>query len=178
MNFDRADRRRVAIATTVTLVALPSLWLMSRAEPTGPATVTPSGVAVVPERAHAEPDRPISAMGSAGGAFLQGPEVDVEPTRAADEPIAVAVPAPPRGVVTTSRATFSGSRIPGPNVCLVADAPFSARVRVTNVDNGRTVTCVASVNAAGSRNDVVLHTDAFTRIADLTDAPVPVEIAW
>ncbi|MEX2626649.1 MAG: hypothetical protein WD225_07175 [Ilumatobacteraceae bacterium] len=151
---------------------------MSRAEPTGPATVTPSGVAVGPEPAHAEPDGPISAMGSAGGAFLQGPEVDVEPTRAADAPIAVAVPAPPRGVVDTASATFSGSSIPGSNVCLVADAPFSARVRVTNLDNGRTLTCVASVNPAGSRHEVVLHTDAFTRIADLIEAPVPVEIAW
>lgn len=178
VKFDGADRRRVTIATVLTLVALPSLWLMSRDDPTGPATVTPAGVGLGPEAATAT-SRPAApdAMGTARSAFLDPPEVEPEGVRQPGDPIPVAVPAPPRGSLVTGRATFR-SNIPNTSSCLVAGAPANARVRITNVNNGRSISCVASVSAFGSRDDVVLHTDAFTQIAALVDSPVAVEITW
>jgi hypothetical protein len=50
---------------------------------------------------------------------------------------------------------------------------------VTNTDNGQTTTCTNSISTplpAGV--DIVLHTDLFTVISDLADAPVPVRISW
>lgn len=177
MNFDGADRRRITIATVLTLIALPSLWLMSRDEPTGPATVTPAGVAINPETtATTRPATP-DVMGTARSAFLDPPEVEPEGVRQPGDPIPIAVPAPPRGTLITGRATFRSS-IPNQSVCLVVGAPFNARVRITNVDNGRSLECAASVNSLGSRDEVVLHTDAFTSIASLIDSPITVEITW
>jgi hypothetical protein len=54
-----------------------------------------------------------------------------------------------------------------------------ARPDGTNTDNGQTTTCLNSVSTplpAGV--DIVLHTDIFTQISDLADAPVPVRISW
>jgi len=186
VNFDGADRRRVALVSVLTLLALPSLWLMSRDEPTAPATVAPGGVAVG-ETADATTDAssddpaaasdptsvealdgtrssaPEPALGTAGGAFLDAPEIVPDERPADDEPIAVAVPAPPPGSVAHGRASYRST---------------FARDNATNVDNGRRITCVASVNPAGSTDEVVLHTSQFTQIADLADAPVPVELSW
>lgn len=186
LNLDRADRRRVVAASVVSLVALPSLWLMSRDDPTAPATVVGSGVVVGPESsdepAGADAARSYvasssEALGSAGGAFLVQPEVAPERPDTAGEPVTVAVPARSSAPSATGRATYR-STVPGESICLVTAAPFNARVTVTNVDNGRSITCVASMSPVGSRDDIVLHTASFTQIADLTDAPVPVELSW
>ena len=40
------------------------------------------------------------------------------------------------------------------------------------------MTCMASVSPAGILDSDVVHFEAFLSIADLADAPVPVEITW
>jgi hypothetical protein len=165
------------VASFITLVALPSLWLMNRDDPTGPATVAPSGVVVASENAPVATPAPHRSMGTVGGAFLESPEVPVERSRTADEPIAVAVPAARSGVFMSTRATYRSS-IPSSSVCFVADAPYGARVTVTNVDNGRSISCIASVSNLGNRDPVIVHTDSFIQVADLSDAPIHVEITW
>ena len=177
MTFDGADRRRIIIAAVLTLVALPSLWIMSRDEPTGPATVTPVGIGLTPDTITTSRHETTDVMGTARSAFLDPPETETEGVRQPGEPIPIAVPAPPSHTVHTARATFR-SNIPNDTICLVVGAPFNARVRVTNVDNGQSLSCAASVNSLGSRDEVVLSTDAFTRIASLVDAPITVEVSW
>jgi hypothetical protein len=177
LNLDRADRRRVTVVSVVTLLALPSLWLMNRDDPTGPATVAPAGVVVAPEAAPVATPAPQRSMGTVGGAFLESPEIPAERPRTTGEPIAVAVPAARPGTFVSARATYRSS-VPSTSVCLVADAPHGARVTITNVDNGRSITCIASVSSLGSRDPVIVHTDSFTQIADLSDAPIHAEITW
>ena len=62
--------------------------------------------------------------------------------------------------------------------CQVKGVPFNTAITVTNLDNSRSVQCIASVGGTEPDDDVVLHADAFLQIADLTDAPVPVQITW
>lgn len=187
LNLDRADRRRVTTASIITLVALPSLWLMSRDDPTAPAAVVTAGVVVGPEATDATADDTATApafpqlaqhaMGTVSGAFLERPETAPERSRVPTEPVSVATQAAPHGTVVAGRATYR-STVPGHSVCLVSGAPVNTRITVTNVNNGRSITCTASPLPATSRDDVVLHTMSFTEIADLTDAPVPVELTW
>ena len=68
--------------------------------------------------------------------------------------------------------------ISSPDACYVRAANYGQEVEVRNLDNGRSVTCIAKVTPLGGDADIVLHADAFVRLADLTDAPVPVEISW
>ena len=62
--------------------------------------------------------------------------------------------------------------------CVVKGAPFNSRVTVTNRDNSRSVQCINNVGGIQADADVVLHADAFLQIADLTDAPIAVQITW
>jgi hypothetical protein len=49
-------------------------------------------------------------------------------------------------------------------------------VSVTNLDNGRSITCVTSIAPFSQIADIVLHTDTFSLLADLTEAPITVEL--
>ena len=112
------------------------------------------------------------AMGTTPVPFLEG---TVPPQ--ADDPATILVPRP--GQAISGDATFSRS-ISSPRDCQLRDLdviPFGSTVTVTNLDNSRSVQCIASV-AGVSDESVVLNPDAFLQIGDLTDAPLPVEITW
>jgi hypothetical protein len=49
-------------------------------------------------------------------------------------------------------------------------------VTVVNLDNGRTAKCTAVLGPSGADDVLVMHTELFATLADLTDAPIPVEI--
>jgi hypothetical protein len=58
-------------------------------------------------------------------------------------------------------------------------APWGKTLTVTNTDNGQTTTCLNSISTSLPEGvDIVLHTDIFTLISDLADAPAPVRISW
>jgi hypothetical protein len=180
LRLEHADWRRMVMASAITLVALPSLWLMNRNDDSGAPNLAAAGVAVGADHATAgSPDvTPPPAIGSSSGAFMESPS-DVLATDIpdGDDRIAIAVPAPKPGTSSFGRATFR-STFPDPATCIVKGAPYAATVTITNLDNGRTTSCTASVSPVGSPDAVVLHTAAFVQIADLTDSPVPVELNW
>jgi hypothetical protein len=181
LRIEHADRRRMVTASVLTLIALPSLWLMTRDHESRSPQVATAGVVVAADAsgATAETDpAPPLAMGTAGGAFLEAPDgVIASDAPARDTRVVIAVQAPPAGTSVFARASYR-STISDPGTCLVAGAPYATTVTITNLDNGRRTTCVASLSPVGSRHDAVLHTSRFVEIANLTDSPVPVEITW
>jgi hypothetical protein len=74
-------------------------------------------------------------------------------------------------------ATFT-HKIALPTGCYAPEVPYNRRITVTNLDNSRSVDCINNVGGSRPPEAVVLHPDAFQQIADLTDAPVPVQITW
>ena len=172
--FDLTDQRRLAVAAAITVIALPSLWLMSRSEEAGAPNVATAGVAIAPESGSPTTAGPgaVDPMGSPGAAYLDGPPAATSPGV-----IVIAVPSDGPGRSVTGTATYR-STLPSESVCQVKDAPFGSRVTLTNLNNSRSMTCIASVSPAGILDSVVVHVDAFLSIADLADAPVPVEISW
>jgi hypothetical protein len=179
------------VATAVTVIALPSLWLMSRSGDSGAPNVATAGVAL--EAAGAGPSTssdPFASASASEGAPAAAAVVrpDVMGT-AAPATVGATVPEPPPTAVQIAvppgtdasslvgSATFRSS-ISSVDLCFVRDAPFGTLVTVTNRNNGRSVGCRASVSPIGEVDDIVLHADAFAQIADPTDAPIPVEIDW
>ena len=50
------------------------------------------------------------------------------------------------------------------------------QVVVVNLDNNRSVTCTAILAPASAAAQLVMASELFAELADLTDAPIPVEI--
>src|SRR5688572_11316538 len=185
MAHDYAQRRRVALALAVTVIAAPAAFLLNRNSGDEPATagtlatvvgtVAPAGgtagaTVVVPVT---EGPEETNALGTAPAGYLSGTTVpgDVDAAQ-------IAVPRLPDSV--RGLATFS-SDIDSTLQCHAnaSEVPFNATITVTNLDNSRSVQCVSSIGPpAPPETTIILATATFAQIADLTDAPVPVQITW
>lgn len=180
MDPDFAQRRRLAVAVAITVILVPAAFLLNRQTGDGnegadnpastlvgtiPQPGTPTTTAASGDTAAAT-----DVMGTAPVAYLDG----TAPPNDGDTP-SIAIPRPGQSI--TGTASFRRN-IHDTSICQAKGVPFASIITVTNLDNSRTIKCTASVGGAETDDDVVLSTDAFVQIADLTDAPVPVEISW
>ncbi len=153
-----AERRRlvVAIALTVLLLPLALFGGGSDSNETTPRPVTPRN----------EPAAP---------AFLP-----VQGSSVVPDIITVNVPAPPEDIVAKGNASFI--RWPqtfGLRPCATPLALIGAKIEVRNLNNGRSVKCEnVSIQSLAAGISIVIHTDIFLEIADLVDAPLPVDIIF
>ena len=54
-----------------------------------------------------------------------------------------------------------------------------ATVKVSNVDNGLSITCTNTLGmAVPAGTGIVIDTALFVQIGDLADAPIPVRMSW
>jgi hypothetical protein len=175
MTRDYAQRRRIAVAAAITVIAAPAAFLLDRGgddtDSGGPTTFVGTIAGDVAEAAPAA-TAPVAtdAMGTTPVGYLDGTAAPRD-----GDPATIAIPRLPQAISGTASFRRSTS---SPTACQVKGVPFNSTVTVTNLDNGRSVQCIASVGGAEPDDDVVLHADAFVQIADLTDAPVPVQITW
>lgn len=176
-----SDRRRVAAASLFTVLALPALWVLNResaatsnaptvgaagVDAAAPVIVAPVGEPAAPTTQPYVPDPPLFVSGEPDAEAPSGPAV-----------VNVAVPPAPGPTEVVGNASFR--RFAGSRQCTTLLAPDGATLTVVNIDNGQTTTCSNSYGMtipAGA--DIVLHTDVFSEIGDLADAPVPVRVSW
>ena len=182
MAQDFAQRRRVAVALAITVIAAPTAFLLNRSsgddEPATAATIGTLVGTVPPAGGSASPAVPLTespdetdSLGTSSAGYLSGTTVPADAVSAQ-----IAVPRLPESV--KGMATFSSS-IDSTLRCRTGDGvPFNATITVTNLDNSRSVQCVSSIGGERPEETVVLATETFAQIADLTDAPVPVQITW
>lgn len=159
-----AERRRLVVAIALTVILLPFMFVGGGGgeDSSDPSSTVPApGVA-----SDTEPANP---------AFLP-----VEANSAVPEIITVNVPAPPSGTIIKGNSTFiRWPQTMGLRPCATPHALIGAVVTVTNLNNGRSLTCDnVSIQALTAGNVIVVHTELFIEIADLVDAPVPVEISF
>lgn len=180
MQQDFAQRRRVAFALAITVILVPAALLLNRggdADTTGP-TGTLVGTVQIPGQPAVTGDDgrdpgATDPMGTTPAAYIEGTL-----PQQADDPATIAIPRVGRSI--KGSATFSRS-ISDPAACQVRDLvsiPFNSPVTVTNLDNSRSVRCIASVGGPAPDEDVILNADAFLQIGDLTDAPLSIELTW
>jgi hypothetical protein len=180
MDYEYAQRRRIAVAIAVTVILGPAAFLLNRDTNDDQAGVAipgtlPGAVSVGGAGDPAVGTGPTAtdALGTAPVGYLTGTTVASD-----NEPVQIAIPKLQEAI--KGQATFS-SAIAATTQChanYVKGIPFNATLTVTNLDNSRSVQCVASIAGAEPLVEVVLAVDTFAQIADLTDAPVPVEITW
>ncbi|MBG7604004.1 MAG: hypothetical protein IZT58_05100 [Actinobacteria bacterium] len=175
MALNNTERRRILLATTLTVLALPALWWANQSEGASAPNVATVGVEVgvedgsAPTTGHSSASVP-NELGETSPVFLDGPSGE-----AGFGAAEVAVPAPPRRGSVTASATYS-SAVYSASQCIVTGVAHGSTITVVNLDNNRSTTCVTILAPTGSSGEVVLNTRAFSELADLTDAPIPVEI--
>ena len=160
--MNSTERRRLLIAAAVTVVAIPVLMISGGSDSSSDESSTPTTVVVE----NSEPADP---------AFLP-----VEDSTPAPEIITVNVPAPPSGTVIKGIASFI--RWPetlGLRPCATPNALIGSIITVTNLNNGRSIECNnVSIQQLPGDAVIIIHTEVFLELADLVDAPIPVQIAF
>jgi hypothetical protein len=160
----------------ITLLALPAIWLVNRDED-GPSSSRPN-VAVVgldPGEADDDGSSPgandteFDPMGDPAAMYLEPATTIVPP-----DSVVVAVGSNPNEVVATARGSYRRSVAVGD--CLFNGIRGGERVIVVNVANGRSVVCTATPFETTDPDLLVMNTVQFQKIADLTAAPIHVEV--
>lgn len=186
MDPDFAQRRRVFVAAAVTVVAVPAAFLLGQG---GSDAGTPPTTVVAPIAPAGTAD-PAGSSQAAAGAIAGSPEGDtisevlgttptgyLGGTVAPDANDTPMIRVPRRRDAVYGSATFS-ELIDRTTSCIIPKVPMGTEVTITNLDNSRSVKCQVVAVSATPGADVALHVDAFSQIADITEAPVPVEITW
>lgn len=185
MALTDTDRRRFLAATALTLLALPALWWANTSESSSAPNLAVAGI---------DADLDVTDDGAGDGGVVGGgaatapaaaltpePNGEIPPVfleGPASAPGAglsqIAVPAKPVIDGVQMNATFRSDV--GRNACIAPGITSGSEVTVVNLANNRSVTCTTLLAPGTARGDIVLHTSAFASIADLTDAPISVEI--
>ncbi len=181
MDPDFAQRRRLLIAIAITFILVPGAFLLNRNTNETEASPVVTMVGTVPDATSVAASVPTSSqtseasdgtdpLGTISVGYLQG---TVVPNTA--DPPTIAIPRPQE--VNAGLASFSYD-IEAASECRVLIAPNGVRVTVTNLDNSRSVQCLNTLINLEQPHEVMLSSGSFVLIADLTDAPVHVEVNW
>jgi hypothetical protein len=167
MDFTRFDRNRMTVAVIATAILIPLLFMAggrssdSAAEPIKATTTTydlglnSDGIADAP----ANLDGPISQDPNGSGEIAYPADNDGQMAR-----------------VTASYKRFPNSAKTG---CSTTAAPLGAMVTVLNLNNGHKITCLnINIGPTTGTFGIILNTPVFEAIAELVDAPLPVELTW
>ncbi len=108
-------------------------------------------------------------------------DVDARYLRPADLPVVgagtatIAVGTSPDVLVAVAKATYRSGV--GWHTCVYSGVEAGSTVRVVNVDNDRSIECTTRLRPIDQPQDeLVMTSEQFAEIADLTSAPIDVEI--
>lgn len=157
------ERRRLLVLGVFTLISLPFIWPRSGDSTSADTSTMTTTTSTVPT---GDPEIPAPV-------FLGGP-APIAPSGSA----AIAYPQV-LGQSVTGRATYSNLGYAESPVCSSIDAPIGITITVTNINNGRKITCTNVFSLLIPNGiSMVLHTTVFEKLADVVDAPIPVTISW
>jgi hypothetical protein len=180
MSPDFAQRRRVALAAAITSIAVPAVLLLDRGGDASEQVVGTVVSSVVQEQSPTGDDAArataadgTDAMGTSPAALLEDPATPLE-----NDPATIAIPRLPDAVAGEATFSYAITNVLSCQVHPSVGAPFGAAITVTNLDNSQSVQCFNNIGGPEPDAEIVLPADAFSRIGDLTDAPVPVQLTW
>ncbi len=163
-------------AAVVTAAFLPSL-LRNPSPQRQPATASAPGNDLGVGRSQTTASTSPNTVAEIG--YLSGPSSTVEPA-----PVLIGVPAPAPPTQSDGLAAWRAFplpwyNLPRPCVSRSKTIPGGTTVRVTNLNNGRTTTCVVATQLDLAAGHVLAISDkVFEDIADLIESPIPVRVNW
>jgi len=175
--INETDKRRILLATALTVVALPALWLANQSDSAGAPNVATVGVDVGDAGAngHSSPSRGESYLPRVEGTSEAAPVFLGDPDYVVSVGIAdVATPPTVDHQSTKAMATYRSS-IGNIDWCIAPGIAARTQLTIVNLDNNQSTTCV-TIAAPDGAEQLVMHTQRFSYLADVTEAPIPVEI--
>lgn len=167
MALSPTDRNRLTVAVTATVVLLSVAFMASgRSQDAAPDSTVATTTSLDTGLAT---DNTVDAP-----ANLDGP-VSNDPNGLGQ----IAYPADNDGQM--ARGTASFRRLPNDarTGCTTALAPLGATITVRNLNNGHKAECTnINLGITTGAVDIIMHTSLFASIAELMDAPIPVELTW
>lgn len=168
MGLTRTDRNRLTVVGFLTAVVVPVVFIVGGSVPeaaegsvpTAPTTTYDVGLLT---------DTRKDAPANADGPVSQDPNGQGQ----------IAYPADNEGKMLRGIASFRQFPVGTGRACLTMRIPLGAEITVLNLNNGRKTTCTnLNLGYVPPSFDIVLNTNVFNAIADLVDAPLPVEMTW
>jgi hypothetical protein len=172
VRLDDRDRRRLMLASALTVAALPAVWLVNRDDDSSTRpNVAALGLSPGEAATSATPET-VDPMGTVPPGFL---ETDTVPA-AVREPVSAVIGTGEGATMATATAIFRHS-VGDPRTCLFSGVPGGSHVTVVNVANDRSVDCWTALRPIDApRDELVMSPATFAEIADPTTAPIHVEI--
>jgi hypothetical protein len=161
----------MVVASVITLVALPTIWLANRSEDSS-TRPNVAAVGLDPGQADGEggADEAPDLLGTSGAAYLEPVSVTADA-----DPVEIHVGTTPDDPVATARASYRRTSVIF-DTCEFNGLPSGQQVTVVNVANGRSTTCTIVHEEGLGDNELLLSQGRFQRIAELVAAPIHVEI--
>lgn len=169
--MNRYDRRRMTAATIFTVAALSAVWFFNReAEQASSATPTASSVL----GAGSDTAPPTSEYTPAVPGFVDGGGLAVQP-----QTVGILIGATATGNQFNGWASFQYFRGATMSACTTNRVALGTIITVTNLDNGQSIQCVNSIGKGlPPAVDIVVDTQVFGQLSNLSDAPIPVSVSW
>jgi hypothetical protein len=168
MDISTVDKNRMTVALVVSAIFLAVTFMASGNS--GNETIT-----TVAEATSTTYDLGLNIDSNVDApANLDGP-VSADPNGQGQ----IAYPANNSGRMVRGNATYK--RLPDSvnTGCSTTLVPLGATITVLNLNNGRKTTCVnINIGPMSGSFDITLNTTVFEAIAELVDAPLPVELTW
>jgi hypothetical protein len=167
MDFTRFDKNRMTVAVIATAVLIPLLFIAgggssnSTAEPIKATTTTY--------------DLGLSSDGTADAPANLGGPVSQDPNGSGE----IAYPADNDGQMARVVASYKRFPNSAKNGCSTTSAPLGATITILNLNNGHKTTCLnINIGPTSGTFGIIMNTAVFEAIAELVDAPLPVELTW
>jgi hypothetical protein len=170
MKLDDRDKGRLLVLAVITLLALPTIWLINRDRDDSRPNVAAVGIDPGSQDA-ATPPTTFDPMGPGGDGYLE--QVTIATTAAT---VAISHGDGSETTLGQAIATYTTSHNLGPSLCRYNGISGGQVVTVVNVANGRSIRCTTRIWPGGDHDTLVMRDTKFQQIADLTSAPIHVEI--
>ena len=169
MKLDDRDKGRLLVLAVLTLLALPTIWLINRDRDDSRPNVAAVGINPGSQDATSPPTT-FDPMGPGGDGYLEQVTIVT--------PATVSISHGDGGETTLGQAvaTYTTSHSLGPSLCRYNGISGGQVVTVVNVANGRSMRCTTRIWPGGDHGTLVMRDTKFQQIADLTSAPIHVEI--
>lgn len=168
MDLSTIDRNRMTVAIVATVLLVTLTFLASGGSPDASKNASAVSTTTTYDLGLTTGDT-VDAPANLDGPVSQDPNGQGQ----------IAYPANNDGQMLRGSASYKRFPESSKTGCATNLVPLGTVLTVLNLNNGRKVVCTnINIGPTSGTFDIILNTAIFESIAELVDAPIPVELTW